>query len=70
MNCENAFRIIVLAALLMGTVSCQEGEQKRAASVVPEGSITAEAEPVEAESAVEPPVEVGLDATVRATLVN
>ena len=58
MNCENAFRIIVLAALLMGTVSCQEGEQKRAASVVPEGSITAEAEPVEAESAVEPPVEV------------
>jgi peptidyl-prolyl cis-trans isomerase C len=56
MNCENTFRIIVLAALLMGTVSCQEGEQKRAASVVPEGFITAE--PVEAESTVEPPVEV------------
>jgi peptidyl-prolyl cis-trans isomerase C len=55
MRCENIFRIVLLALLLIGVVSCQEGEQKRAASVVPEESITAE--PVKAESAVEPPVE-------------
>jgi len=35
MNCENAFRIIVLIALMMGTVSCQEAEQKEAALIEP-----------------------------------
>jgi peptidyl-prolyl cis-trans isomerase C len=58
MRCENIFRIVLLALLLIGVVSCQEDEQKRAASVVPEESIMAEPEPVKAESAVEPPVEV------------
>ncbi len=58
MRCENIFRIVLLALLLIGVVSCQEGEQQRAASFVPEESVTAEPEPVKAESAVEPPVEV------------
>jgi peptidyl-prolyl cis-trans isomerase C len=59
MRCENIFRIVLLALLLIGVASCQEGEQKQAASVVPQESITAEPERDEAESAVEAPVEVG-----------
>lgn len=42
MCCENAFRIIVLAALLMGVVSCQEGEQKPTALAASEESIATE----------------------------
>ena len=62
MRCENIFRIVLLALLLIGVVSCQEAEQKQAALVVPQESITAVPERDEAESAVEPPVEVGLEA--------
>ena len=58
MRCEDIFRIVLLTLLLIGVVSCQEGGQKRAASVVPEESITAEPERDEVESAVEPPVEL------------
>lgn len=46
MCCENTFRIIILIALLMGVVSCQEGEQKPAALAASEESIAAEPEPV------------------------
>ena len=45
---ENAFRIIVLAALLIGVVSCQEAEQKSTALVASEGSVVAKPEPVAA----------------------
>ena len=62
MRCENIFRIVLLALLLIGVVSCQEGEQKHAASVVPQESITAVPERDEAESAVEAPVEFPEDA--------
>lgn len=62
MNCENAFRIIVLIALLMGTVSCQEAEQKPAKAP----AISHEDEPVAAEApqaapATEQPGEAGVE---------
>ena len=46
MNCENAFRIIVLLSLLIGVVSCEEVEQKPATLVVSEEPVVAEPEPV------------------------
>jgi len=61
MCCENAFRIIVLAALLMGVVSCQEAEQKPAALAASEESIAAEPEPVVAPATAPEPEPVAAE---------
>jgi len=60
MNCENAFRIIVLIMLLIGAVSCQEAEKKETALIAPEEPVVAESEPVVAPVAgqMEPAEEV------------
>ena len=52
MNCENVFRIILLIALLMGVISCQETQQKPATLVAPEESVVTPATAPESEPVV------------------